>query len=246
MSAAKDIDQVRQALWMRVDDSINGCWPWTGARSESTGYGANFWGKSPHRWSYIAAKGPIPDGHVIDHICHNDAAGAGTCDGGDSCPHRLCCNPDHLRAVTHGENLRSSPLTSNGRGRTPCAYDGCEMNVNRATGYCSKHHRRYYKYGDPAIVSPRLTRPSVCMVEGCDERHHANGYCAVHAARVRTHGDPHVVKQLQTSDRPDVCVVEGCGRPHRARGWCGSHWYRWKKHGDVMADVPIGQPGVTT
>ena len=33
-------------------------------------------------------KGPIPEGLVIDHLCHNHA----------------CVNPDHLRAVTHKQN----------------------------------------------------------------------------------------------------------------------------------------------
>lgn len=42
-----------------------------------------------HRWSYEYFNGPIPDGLVIDHLCRN----------------RWCVNPDHLRAVTHRDNL---------------------------------------------------------------------------------------------------------------------------------------------
>lgn len=43
-----------------------------------------------HRVAYELAKGPIPDGLVIDHLCCTPA----------------CCNPDHLEAVTDAENRR--------------------------------------------------------------------------------------------------------------------------------------------
>lgn len=217
----------------------DGCWEWTGTVSSWTGYGT-IGNVGVHRLMFERHVGPIPDGATIDHMCHNEAAHAGLCEGGNTCLHRRCCNPEHLQLVTHGENLAASPLTFNGRGRTLCAVEDCDRRLDRHTGYCATHHRRFVKYGDPGRISERLTRPAVCSVEECDEAHHANGYCSVHAARVRVHGDPHVVKQLQTSNRPDVCEVDGCGRPHKARGWCGSHWVRWRTHGDVMADVPIG------
>jgi hypothetical protein len=38
---------------------------------------------------------------VIDHTCHNGT----DCVGGFACLHRRCCNPAHLEAVTHRENL---------------------------------------------------------------------------------------------------------------------------------------------
>ena len=234
-------DVVLSKLDQHLDRSGDGCWLWTGPIVSSTGYGANFHGSSPHRWAYIAEHGSIPAGMVIDHICHNEAAHKGLCEGGAECSHRRCCNTDHMRAVPHGENLAASPLTFNGRGRTPCAAEGCGRHVDRRSGYCSTHHRRWEKFGDPSVVSERMTRPTICVVDGCGKKHHAKGYCSVHAARVRAHGDPHVVKQLQTSGRPDVCVVEGCERRHCARGWCGSHWFRWRKHGDVFAHIPIGQ-----
>ncbi len=43
-----------------------------------------------HRWAYEQARGAIPDGMHLDHLCRNT----------------LCVNPDHLQAVTARENLR--------------------------------------------------------------------------------------------------------------------------------------------
>lgn len=54
-----------------------------------------------HRVAYEVAKGPIPDGLVIDHLCFN----------------RHCVNPDHLRTVTNQVNtLRRSGANQNNRG----------------------------------------------------------------------------------------------------------------------------------
>lgn len=50
----------------------------------------------------------VPVGLVLDHTCHNADP---TCMGGDACPHRACCNPDHLEAVTQRENTLRSPLS---------------------------------------------------------------------------------------------------------------------------------------
>ncbi|GAA5025317.1 hypothetical protein GCM10023258_18130 [Terrabacter aeriphilus] len=56
---------------------------------------------SVHRLVFEVKHGPIPDGMVVDHTCHDPR----TCPGGLTCPHRACCNPAHLALATYGENV---------------------------------------------------------------------------------------------------------------------------------------------
>lgn len=66
------------------------CLIWTGAISPE-GYGQIRVGKKVfgvHRYAWIAKHGPIPDGLVVDHICHTPA----------------CFNVDHLRLATVSQN----------------------------------------------------------------------------------------------------------------------------------------------
>lgn len=73
-------------------DTGTGCWLWIRSR-HTHGYGKlRIGGKDyyAHRVAYEARYGPIPEGMEIDHLCCVKA----------------CCNPHHLEAVTHAENVR--------------------------------------------------------------------------------------------------------------------------------------------
>lgn len=94
-----------------IDDQT-GCWLWTGYGAAG-GYGrVGYKGRqlSAHRVIYEELVEPIPDGLILDHLCHSDDP---TCNLGHNCPHRRCVNPDHLEPVTNLENVR--------RGRSPAA-----------------------------------------------------------------------------------------------------------------------------
>ena len=93
----------RGRLLSLVQQSESGCWIWQGQRN-SNGYGRLlFRGRKEyaHRAAYSVLVGPIAPGMDIDHECHNrDLA----CHGGNTCPHRACVNPDHLRQASQQVN----------------------------------------------------------------------------------------------------------------------------------------------
>jgi HNH endonuclease len=70
----------------------SGCWLWLGT-VQKNGYGRFGYGEYrsglAHRWSYQTFVGPIPRDKELDHLCRV----------------RCCVNPDHLRVVTHAENM---------------------------------------------------------------------------------------------------------------------------------------------
>lgn len=98
-----DTRDLSERFWDRVDRSdADGCWPWTGSTSpKGYGYVATDGKKlSVHRLAWVLTHGAIHPGREIDHRCHDSS-----CRLGDQCPHRRCCNPAHLKSVTHIENM---------------------------------------------------------------------------------------------------------------------------------------------
>jgi hypothetical protein len=71
-----------------------------------------------HVWAYTALVGPVDNGMQVDHRCHTDAVVRGACEGGESCQHRRCANPDHLELVTGSENTLRQRHAN--RGKTEC------------------------------------------------------------------------------------------------------------------------------
>ena len=87
-------DRLPKRFWSKVSVGEDGCWLWT-ASLNGRGYGQYMIRPSPkptsaHRTAYLALVGPIPTGMELDHLCRVPS----------------CCNPAHLEAVTHSENVR--------------------------------------------------------------------------------------------------------------------------------------------
>lgn len=82
-------------LRLSLPEPNSGCWLWMAALNVH-GYGYMTAGgkargmRLAHRVAHELFKGPIPEGLVIDHLCRNI----------------ICCNPDHLEAVTQAVNIK--------------------------------------------------------------------------------------------------------------------------------------------
>lgn len=120
-----------------VVDAPKGCWNFVG-KVNYKGYGQIHFGagrsgaKFAHRVYYERAKGPIPEGLQLDHLCRN----------------RQCVNPDHLEPVTLKQNQERGSWAT----KTHCPqghpYEGDNLVVwkgRRQCRECGRNHKRNYK-----------------------------------------------------------------------------------------------------
>jgi hypothetical protein len=118
-------------FWSKVTKTET-CWIWTGS-DNAIGYGRiSVDGRLhyAHRWSYEQARGPIPDGWVVDHLCRTPQ----------------CVNPSHLEAVTHHENnVRGKP-----KRWYPCPSCGTSVRSGDMSLHNRRHHRSELDAGDVA------------------------------------------------------------------------------------------------
>lgn len=90
-------DRLPTRFWDKVRvDQDSGCWLWTGGLNHG-GYGRFDRNGRAHRICYQALVGEIPCDLQMDHLCRV----------------RSCCNPEHLEAVTPGENTRRGDTGKN-------------------------------------------------------------------------------------------------------------------------------------
>lgn len=126
-------------FWAHVQKTET-CWLWTGrtkgrqSHKYPNMYSVKIDGKwkeiGAHRWSYEYFIGPIPDKYTIDHVWAR------------GCTSTLCVNPDHLEAVTRGENtLRGNTASALHARQTHCIH-----------GHPFDEENTYW---DPSIDTPR-------------------------------------------------------------------------------------------
>jgi len=104
-----------ERFWNKVEVGPEAdCWPWLGV-TNGQGYGIVTRGQKRYvasRMAFTLAVGPIPEGMSVCHRCDNP----------------ICCNPAHLFAGTHTDNIRDA--RDKGRLRMP----------NAGMTACSKGH----------------------------------------------------------------------------------------------------------
>jgi hypothetical protein len=95
------LDQVRSHTdTSRADE----CWRW-GGRLDRDGYGRAIGNRLAHRLAWGAARGPIPEGLHIDHLCRT----------------RSCINPAHMEPVPPAVNtLRGVSFSAINARKTVC------------------------------------------------------------------------------------------------------------------------------
>ncbi len=103
------------------------CWPW-GRACNRDGYGrfkVAGHDERAHRAAYLLAKGDVPAGLVVRHLCHN----------------RKCCNPAHLELGTQEDNVRD--MVEAGRSTAGERNPKARLTADQARAIC----RRYYEEG---------------------------------------------------------------------------------------------------
>ena len=131
-------------------DIFDNCWTWEGAKvPEGYGFIRRKKNDKPvnifvHRLMYTIHNGEIPQGYVVDHMCHSENTDA--CEGG-VCIHRACINPSHLQAITFKRNLE---LAKKWRGGVPP--NSTRKHRREKRGTCRKGH--------PWIEENMITRKS--------------------------------------------------------------------------------------
>ncbi|MGA5467821.1 hypothetical protein ACPCUK_03145 [Streptomyces arboris] len=130
------------------------CWTWTSSRDRD-GYGSFSLGGQTARAHHIlwAVEHGSPPAFVfgrngwervhLGHLCHDRDE---TCEGGPSCLHRRCVNPEHLALQSQSANVRAGHGGDHQRSKTQCP-----------SGHA--YAESGFSYTDPSGTTRRYCRP---------------------------------------------------------------------------------------
>lgn len=72
--------------------------------------------------------------------------------------------------------------------KSKCNVEACDSSA-RSRGWCNLHYQSWLRHGDP-LTARRVSRATVCGVEGCDQpRYQDRLLCSTHAMRQHRYGD---------------------------------------------------------
>lgn len=166
--------RLRDFVWDRIMPEPNtGCWLWVGhINQDGYGRGPQVAGGRlvmAHRMTFETQHGEISEGLELDHLCKV----------------RSCCNPDHLEAVTHEENvLRGESFAAKNAVLTHCKrgheyFEGSyyviksktlgKVNHGRQCKTChkvqqAKHAIEWGKYCPPSYMKVYLEHEALGLV----------------------------------------------------------------------------------
>lgn len=147
----------QERFWAKVDKSgplasnaLGQCWNWTAScRPNRGGPRGQFFVNGKNRYAYHVSYewcvGPIKDGQVIDHKCHNG----------------LCVNPSHLRAV---EGQKQNLQNRRGANRNSKSGHRGVYYLKREGLWCASVNagqqrlRRYFPSMEEAVCAAELMR----------------------------------------------------------------------------------------
>ena len=137
-------------FWSKVDKAGD-CWEWTAGTWRSRGHAVYgqftlTGGKKicAHRYAYMEVNGDIPEGHQIDHRCHNT----------------LCVNPSHLRVATNKQNHenRLGPTSRNTSGQLGVSWCRKGRKWVASVGHNGKVWNRRFSTYSEAVEAVRAKR----------------------------------------------------------------------------------------
>lgn len=121
---------------MKFITTDEGCFVCMTHKRDGRGYLRKTWNRKDedselfHRFIYRARKGPIPEGYEIDHICRN----------------KLCCNPEHLQALSVSDHRAKTNTERSEDKRIPAIQEWEHLGRPRPSVLAHRYGHKIYRW----------------------------------------------------------------------------------------------------